>query len=220
MPRPLPALLIGLLLLLPQQPGLAAAQSAAPAKDQSQLGIGDAPDGAGDAQGEEASPALPDDEAGGSTEGEPADIPDVQIIELTPDIARRALDAYAVVNEAYKNDNLEDYESLDDFIAKAPRGPNLKSDITSHGFATVDDWNAAITTIGLVYGALTKPQADDVQSQIDDIDKDTSLDPAMKERMVASLKAMIPSPGNRQIVEDMMKDEGYAAKLKLLDQEE
>ena len=105
-------------------------------------------------------------------------------------------------------------------VIRAPRGKELAADVTAHGFASVNDWNAAITTVGLAYGAVTNHQADDVQGQIDDIEKDTSLDPAMKERMVASLKAMIPSPENRQIITELMKDEAYAAKLKLLDQEQ
>jgi hypothetical protein len=42
----------------------------------------------------------------------------------------------------------------------------------------------------------------------------------MKDRMIKSLSAMVPTPNNRKILEDLAKDAAYGDKLKLLAEEE
>ena len=42
----------------------------------------------------------------------------------------------------------------------------------------------------------------------------------MKDRMIASLKAMIPSENNKKVIEELLADAAYAGKLKQLDIEE
>jgi hypothetical protein len=39
----------------------------------------------------------------------------------------------------------------------------------------------------------------------------------MKDRMIASLKAMIPSDNNKKVIEDLLDDPVYGDKLKQLD---
>jgi hypothetical protein len=42
----------------------------------------------------------------------------------------------------------------------------------------------------------------------------------MKDKMIASLQAMIPSDNNRKVVQDLMNEPGYADKLALLVEDE
>ncbi len=166
-------------------------------------------------------PATDDPDAGLSPdELSLGEIPVVQSMELTPDIARRAIDSYVLVKVKYENADLEQYESLDDFVAQSPQGKEFDADIKAAGFATVNDWNVAITNLGFAYTAATNDPTADIKLQIAEIAADTSLAHDIKDRMVASLNAMIPSENNRKIMEEMIKDAAYAEKLKQLDTEE
>jgi hypothetical protein len=147
------------------------------------------------------------------------EIPDVTVIELTADIAHRSVDALALVKDKYKDANIENYESWQDFVDKTDEGKRFEADIKAAGFATVDEWNVAVTSVSFAYSALTDNLAGDLQSQIDDIEKDTSIAQDLKDRMIKGLKAMIPSENNKKIVQAMIDDPAYADKLKLLDEE-
>ena len=148
------------------------------------------------------------------------EIPAVETIELTTDIARRAVDAFVLVRDKYKDANLEEYENLQDFVDKTQDGKNFEADIKAHGFNTVNEWNVAITTVGFAYTALTDDQSDDINAQIAELEKDTSIAKDLKDRMIASLKAMVPSDNNRKVVQAMMDEPAYSEKLKLLAEEE
>lgn len=148
------------------------------------------------------------------------EIPVVESIELTADIAKRAIDSYVLVKVKYENADLEQYENLDDFVAQSPQGKEFDADIKAAGFADVNDWNRSITTLGFAYSAATNDPTADIKLQIAEIEADTSLASDMKDRMIKSLNAMIPSENNRKVVDDLMKDTAYLAKLKELDAEE
>jgi hypothetical protein len=167
------------------------------------------PDGGADSDGEETSP---DDLSFG-------EIPDVTVIELTDDIARRSIDALALVRDKYKDANLENYESWQDFVDKTEDGKRFEADIKARGFATVDEWNVAVTSVSFAYSALTENFTDDIETQIAEIEKDTSIAQDLKDRMIKGLKAMIPSENNRRIVQAMIDDPAYTEKLKLLAEE-
>jgi len=147
------------------------------------------------------------------------EIPDVTVIELTDDIAKRSIDALALVRDKYKDANLENYESWQDFVDKTAEGKKFEADIKAAGFATVDEWNIAVTSVSFAYSAITDNLADDLASQIADIEKDTSLAQDLKDRMIKGLKAMIPSENNKRIVQKMIDDPAYTEKLKLLAEE-
>ena len=166
---------------------------------------------------------LPDASTPGDTTDEDVslgEIPDVKSMELTADIAKRAIDSYVMVKDKYKDAALEQYDNLQDFVDKNEQGKNFEADIKAAGFANVDDWNLAITTVGFAYTGVTNDQSADIKMQIDEIEKDTTVAQDLKDRMIASLNAMIPSENNRKIVEDLMKDPAYADKLQQLDSEE
>jgi hypothetical protein len=187
------------------------------AKDQSQI----APD---DVQDLTQPPPSPDDSD--QSETVPLDdmslgeIPVIDIVELTPKSARQGMDAFALVRERYADSSIYQYESLEEFVEKTEEGKKFETDVKSFGFATIDEWNKVITTIGLAYSAITDSPTEDIEKQIADIRADTSLAQDMKDRMIKTLSAMVPTPNNRKILEDLAKDAAYGDKLKLLAEEE
>ena len=147
------------------------------------------------------------------------EIPDVTVIELTDDIARRSIDALALVRDKYKDANLENYESLQDFVDQTDEGKRFEADLMAAGFNTVDEWNVAVTSVSFAYSAITDNLTDDLTNQIAEIEKDTALAQDMKDRMIKGLKAMIPSENNKQVVQKLIDDPAYSEKLKLLAEE-
>lgn len=158
--------------------------------------------------------ALPDDESSG--EVSLGEIPDITVIELTPDIAARALDTFAMVREKFRDANLWEFENLQDFVDQSADGKRFDADIKAAGFASVNDWNTAITTVGIAYSAIEDDPSADIQAQISEIENDSTIAQDLKDRMIRSLKAMIPSPNNRTVVQAMLDNQAYAEKLKLL----
>jgi hypothetical protein len=148
------------------------------------------------------------------------EIPVIETMELTADIAKRALDIYVLVKTKYENADLESYENLQDFVDQNPEGKNFEADIKAAGFANVNDWNLAITTVTFAYTSATDDPSEDIKQQIGEIEADTELAQDMKDRMVTSLKAMIPSENNKKVIAELMADPVYAEKLKQLDIEE
>lgn len=148
------------------------------------------------------------------------DIPVVETVELTVDQAKRALDAYALVSEKYKDAELENYENLQDFVDQAPQGKAFEADIKAAGFATVNEWNTAVTTLSFALANLSDDQTADIRQQIDELKADTEMAQDMRERMIAALNAMIPSENNRKVIANLKADPIYAEKLKRLETEE
>ena len=148
------------------------------------------------------------------------DIPVVETIELKVDTARKAIDAYVLVREKFKDAELENYENLQDFVDAGAVGKAFEADIKAAGFANVNDWNTTVTTISFAYANVVDDQTDDIKLQIEEIKTDTDMAQDMRERMILALNAMIPSDNNRKIIEEMLKDPVYADKVKLLETEE
>jgi hypothetical protein len=160
-------------------------------------------------------PSAPDSEGGdGMSIGE---IPAVETEELTAEMARKALDGYVMVHEKYKDSPLENYDDLQAFVDKDPKGKDFEVDVKSFGFKDVNDWNLAITTLSFAYTNVIDDQTGDIKQQIEEINGNTDMAQDMKDRMVKSLQAMIPSDNNRKIVDDLMKDTAYSEKIKLLE---
>ena len=148
------------------------------------------------------------------------EIPVVQMVELTLDTAQKAVDAYVIVKDKYKDAALENFDSLQDFVDRDPQGKAFEADIKLAGFANVTDWNLAITTVSAAYSNIIDDQSTDIKQQIEEVQKDTELAQDMKDRIVASLNALIPSENNRSIVQQMIDNPTYTEKLKLLETEE
>lgn len=168
-------------------------------------------DGTQPPAGEETQP--PDEPSLGEVE-------EVKIVDLNPDMAQRALDAYVLLKDKYKDAQLENYESLQDFVDKDPQGKAFETDVKAAGFATVDEWNVAITTVSNAYSNIINDQSADVNQQIDEVQKDPELAQDMKDRLTHSLKALIPTENNRKVVQGLIDNAANADKLKQLDTEE
>ena len=178
----------------------------------------------------EAAPA-PEQPAPGASEDDSTDpnvgdelslgeIPTIETIELTPDIAKRALDSYLMAKEKYADTDLDQYEDLQDFVNKTEDGKKFEADVKAAGFANVSDWNLAISTLTITYGSVVDDQTADLEQQIKEVEGDTELAQDMKDKMVKALKALIPSDNNKKVIEGLMADPVYGPKLKQLDTEE
>lgn len=160
-------------------------------------------------------PSAADSQGNGDVSiGETADI---QTEELTADLARKALDGYALVHDKYKDSPLEDYTDLQEFVDKDPKGKQFEADIKGFGFSSVNDWNLAVTSVSVAYNNVLDDQTADIKQQIEDVQKSTDMAQDMKERTIKSLQASIPSENNTKIVQDIVKDAAYAEKIKLLE---
>ncbi len=165
-------------------------------------------------------PAAGEEEGTSPDELSLGEIPVIETMELTPDIAKRALDSYLLTKEKYADTDLEQYENLQDFVDQTAEGKSFEADIKAAGFATVTDWNLAITTLGVIYGSVIDDQTPDLLQQIQEVEQDTELAQDIKDRMIKALKAMIPSDNNKKVIEDLMADAVYGPKLKQLDIEQ
>ncbi len=165
------------------------------------------------APGTEDSPTMDDDISLG-------EIPVVETVELTLDRTKDAIKVYATLRDKFSDSEIENFESLQEFVDQSPRGKELDALIKSAGFATVDEWNIIITTASFTYSNIIDDQTEDVKQQIEDIKIDEEIAQDMKDRMVKALTAMIPSENNRKIVEEIAKDPQFAESMKLLEIEE
>lgn len=148
------------------------------------------------------------------------EIPTIETMELTPDIAKRALDSYLLAKEKYADTDLDQYEDLQDFVDKTEDGKNFEADVKAAGFPNVSDWNLSISTLTLAYSSVIDDQTADLEQQIKEIEGDTELAQDMKDKMVKALKALIPSENNKKVIEELLADPVYGPKLKQLDTEE
>ena len=148
------------------------------------------------------------------------DMADIQTEELTADIARKALDGYAMVHVKYQDSPLEDYSDLQEFVDKDAKGKEFEADIKGFGFASVNDWNLAVTSVSVAYNNVLDDQTADTKQQIEDVKKSTDMAQDMKDKTIKSLQASIPSENNTKIVQDLIKDAVYGEKIKLLESSE
>ena len=148
------------------------------------------------------------------------EIPVVKMVDLTLDTAQRAVDAYVLLKDKYKDAALENFDSLQDFVDRDPLGKAFEADVKSAGFSNVDEWNQTVTTVGAAYSNIIDDQSTDINLQIDDVKKDPEMAQDMKDRIVASLNALIPTENNRKIVQQLIDNPAYTEKLKLLETEE
>lgn len=159
---------------------------------------------------------------GGDDSGdEPAPIPftDMPVersVELTLGGARRALDAYAAVRERYIADDLDHYPTLEAFAASSPAGRRFAGDIKSFGFSGVGEWNRIIVSIGYALDAVVDNSERDIDAQIARAERNNNLSPGKRARMIANLKAQLPSESNKIIVRQLILDPLYRDKLALL----
>jgi hypothetical protein len=171
-------------------------------------------------RGQAAAPPPPPESQESAVANEPETIPPVKTTELTPDVAKRAIDGFVLARERYTDSMLDQYETLEEFMAKSAEGKQLEADFKALGFANVADWEVAIATVSLTYGAISDGADYDVPQQIEEIKADSSLTAAKKDELIAWLTSLIPSDNNKKVIAEIMKDESYRQKLELLAEEE
>ena len=155
-------------------------------------------------------------------EAAPAELGEYQTgqLELSPEQARGAFDAYIEMHEKFSDSAFEDYESLSDFVQRAPEGPKLDAIIRGYGFASVEDWLPVINALEFTIGAYSEEQMQNVADQIKELDTDESLGADEKARVIDMLKASLPSENNIKVLQDMLADPLYGEKLKAFISEE
>jgi hypothetical protein len=73
---------------------------------------------------------------------------DIVSERLSVDAARRAIDAFVAVRDKYTADGIEDYASLEAFVAETEAGRWLEAEIKTYGFTDISDWNLTIMAVG------------------------------------------------------------------------
>jgi hypothetical protein len=144
----------------------------------------------------------------------------VETVELTPDLAKRAIDGFVKLKNNYQDTDIAEYESLEQFVAQAKEGPALEKDIKSFGFKTVGEWNTAITSVSFAYAALSGTHEDEIRQELENIEKEVDLDQQMKTSLIEGLQSMLPSDNNKKIVAELNRQKDWAEKLKLLEETE
>jgi hypothetical protein len=145
------------------------------------------------------------------------EIPALEKIRLTEDVAKRALDAFAEIGSKYDDKGLNDYPTLKEFVEKTEAGKQLEAEVKKHGFGDIVEWNTAIMNVSFAFGALLEDQEEDIRAQIASVRGDKSLSEDKKQRIIASLNALIPSKENIEVVRKLQKQTDYMKKLNLLD---
>jgi len=147
-------------------------------------------------------------------------VEDIVAERLNVDAAKRAIDAFVAVRDRFTDEGMEDYVSLEAFVAETEAGKWLEADIKSHGFADISDWNFTMTAVGSAYSAITYDLATDLRQQIAAVREDPSLDQEMRARLIAGLTALMPSRHNRAVVQTLLDDPIYRDRLRLIEEEE
>jgi len=148
----------------------------------------------------------------------PAEAVPVEKFELTEDIARKAIDAFMLVEEKYPETYA--YTSYEEFVAKDKAGKAFETDVKSLGFKTVGEWKAAIDTVGDTYQIISEGSDEGIETQIEQVKADKTLQQAEKDRILATLTPFIQSDNNKKVIALLLKDPIYGEKLRLLAEEE
>ncbi len=144
------------------------------------------------------------------------DIPALEQIELTLDIAKRAIDTFLQVGSKYDDKGLNDYPTLKEFVDKTDAGKQLQKEVQGNGFKDIVEWNTAIMNVSFAYSALHEDQKSDIKAQIAAVKESTKLTDDKKLRIIASLNALIPSKDNIKVLRELNELPEYSKKLEVL----
>ena len=153
----------------------------------------------------------------GENAGSPADY---ALAELTVETARNAFDAYGEIQQKFADAAFEDYDSLEDFVKRAPQGKDFEAVIKAHGFADVNHWLPVINAVEFTITALVDDQKTMIDQQIAEVSADGSISEEEKRKIIKSLNDSLPSANNQQVIAELMKDPAYAERFKAYTNEE
>ncbi len=178
---------------------------------------GTPPEAMPDAEGREPPPDDPVWEALELESLIAEEIPDVKAVELTPEMARRALDAFADIQHLADDPAIADYPTLAEYARATGKGREMEARIRRHGFRDIAEWNTVIVNLGFALTSVQEGTDQPILDQITAVENSKALPEARKKALIRRLKLLIPSENNRKVVRELMKDPAYAGKLKLLD---
>jgi hypothetical protein len=144
----------------------------------------------------------------------------VKTVELTPELAKKAIDGFVLARDKYANSTIDQYETLEEFASKSEEGRKLEADIEALGFKSLAEWEVAVGTVSLTFGAVSEGSDFEVPQQIEEVKNDASMSEERKVQLIAWLNSLIPTPNNKAAILEVMKDAGYREKLRLLAEEE
>lgn len=160
--------------------------------------------------------AQTSDEGSAPQQQEPTAAPAPQV-ELTADMARRAVDTFLEVQGKYGDNALDDPsdpKAIADTMKNEGIYDKVKSDVTHHGFSGVEDWAKTFTSVGLAASFVREGQdAGSVDRQIADLEKDEAVPQAMKDATIAMLRQMRPSENNIAVAKALLEDPAYKDKV-------
>ena len=159
---------------------------------------------------------LGDDDREPDAAGSIDDQPLVVGTELSLDAARRALDAYAAMRAKYSDEGLTGDQTLEQYASSSAAGRSFAADIAAFGFRNISEWSRVIASIGFALDAVVDNTEPELRAEIARLNADLSMPARQRSRLIASLRAQIPSENNKVIVRQLILDPLYRDKLALL----
>lgn len=157
---------------------------------------------------------FPEEDNIGSAQ-EPELLP-LNVIELDEDTAKRAIDALDAVYQDYGDRGLDEYETLEEFVAQTEAGKQLEKDLREFKFRNISAWDSAITSLSITFQDLLDHGSHGIHEQIQHIRDNRGLDEETRDILIANLEALIPSSNNRKVLQKLMKNDTYKEKLERL----
>jgi hypothetical protein len=153
-------------------------------------------------------PGMPPGAAGGA--GAPS--PQLQQTELTESSAKGAIDAYLSIKEKYGDDTPA-------FNAKRPTVEGyaalkgIEGIVGGQGFSDTSEWHTTLVSVVLAYGFAKEGKAGEMDKAIADIKANAQVPETLKQQMIAMIAGVRPSENNLAVVNGLMGDSDYGAKL-------
>ena len=144
----------------------------------------------------------------------------VDQVELTEDSAKRSLEVFILLKDKYQDTDIGEYETLEQFVAEASEGKALESDVKANGFESVTIWNNTIMSVSFAYAAISTTQEQEIRTEIENIRADKDIAEDLRQSLISGLESMLPSDANKAIIKSLNEDPAWAAKLKLLAEED
>lgn len=144
------------------------------------------------------------------------DRPMVEGTELSLDAARRALDAYAAMRAKYSDEGLIGDQTLEQYATSSAAGRRFAADIAAFGFHSVGEWIGVIVSVGFALDAVVDDTEPQLRAEIARLASDDTMPARRRNRLIAGLRAQIPSENNKVIVRQLILDPLYRDKLALL----
>ena len=140
-------------------------------------------------------------------------IPKVPTTELTESSAKQAVDAYLILREKY-GDKVPPANQSQAMAQGMKAISDIDAIVAGHGFQRATDWQKAITAVALAYGFSKDGKGAEMDQKIAELEANTKIPAAYKQQIIGSMKSLRPSANNLAIVETLLADPTYGAKIR------